>query len=218
LININGQQVNGPDTVLTVYDGTNNQITIGVDPIRFPGSITYPDIQVFVNNNPTIQVIDYTLNSGSNIITVRSDILDIGDFIIIVLTAFADYQIDSDEIVFTDAIMATLENNDDSTTKDIIEIVWFSEYPSMDIVADQFSGGKVQYQLSRTPANSSYVWVYVNGVRQTQDRDFSVSLPRSVVYLNVETTNEDDVKIVDINEIASKIKAQKELASSKNKT
>jgi hypothetical protein len=183
--------------VLTVYDGTNNQITIGVDPIRFPGSITYPDIRVFVNNDPTIQVVDYTLNSGSNIITVRSDILDIGDVIRIVVTAFADYQIDSDEIVFTDAIMATLENNDDSTAKDIIEIVWFSEYPSMDIVADQFAGGKVQYQLSRTPINSNYVWVYVNGVRQTQDRDFSVSLPRGVVYLDVETTTEDDVKIVE---------------------
>jgi hypothetical protein len=197
LININGQQIKGPDTVLTVYDGTNNQITIGVDPIRFPGSITYPDIRVFVNNDPTIQVVDYTLNSGSNIITVRSDILDIGDVIRIVVTAFADYQIDSDEIVFTDAIMATLENNDDSTAKDIIEIVWFSEYPSMDIVADQFAGGKVQYQLSRTPINSNYVWVYVNGVRQTQDRDFSVSLPRGVVYLDVETTTEDDVKIVE---------------------
>ena len=67
----------------------------------------------------------------------------------------------------------------------------------MDIVSDQFSGGKVQYQLSRNPVNSSYVWVYVNGVRQTQDRDFSVSLPRGVVYLNVETTIEDDVKIVE---------------------
>ena len=197
LVNINDQQLKGPDTVLTTYDGTNNEITIGVDPRRFPGSITYPDIRVYVNNDLAIQVVDWTLNSGSNVITVRPDILNVGDVVRIVVTAFSDYQIDSDEIIFTDAIMATLDSNDDSTTKDIIEIIWFSEYPSMDIVSDQYPGGKVQYQLSRSPVNSSYVWVYVNGVRLTQDNDYSVSSSRGVVYLNVATTTADDVKIVE---------------------
>jgi hypothetical protein len=67
----------------------------------------------------------------------------------------------------------------------------------MDIVSDQYPGGKVQYQLSRSPVNSSYIWVYVNGLRLTQDKDYSVLLSRGVVYLNVVTTTTDDVKIVE---------------------
>jgi hypothetical protein len=197
LVTINNQQLKGPDTVLVTYNGSNNEITIGVDPLRSPGSITYPDIKVFINNNPTTQVVDWTLNSGTNVVTVRADALNVNDVIRIVVNAFADYQIDSDEIIFTDTIMATLENNDDSTIKDIIDITWFSEYPSMDIVSDQYAGAQVSYQLSRVPVNSNYVWVYVNGSRLTNNKDYSVSLSRAVVYLNITTTADDDVKIVE---------------------
>jgi hypothetical protein len=77
-----------------------------------------------------------------------------------------------------------------------IDITWFSEYPSLDIIADQKSGGKVQYQLSRPPISDSYVWVYKNGVRLTQDKEYYVSLPRNVVYLNVPSTDEDNIKII----------------------
>jgi hypothetical protein len=77
-----------------------------------------------------------------------------------------------------------------------IDITWFSEYPSLDIIADEKSGGKVQYQLSRPPISASYVWVYKNGVRLTQDKDYYVSLPRNVVYLNVPSTSEDSIKTI----------------------
>ena len=72
----------------------------------------------------------------------------------------------------------------------------FSEYPSLDVISDEKSGGKVQYQLSRPPLSVSYVWVYKNGQRLTQDRDYYVSLPRAVVYLNVDTSPTDEIKFV----------------------
>jgi hypothetical protein len=83
----------------------------------------------------------------------------------------------------------------DETDNVRIDITWFSEYPSLDIISDQKSGGKVQYKLSRVPLSASYVWVYKNGERLVQDIDYRVSLPRGVVYLNVESTEDDDIKM-----------------------
>jgi hypothetical protein len=60
----------------------------------------------------------------------------------------------------------------------------------------QYSGGKVQYQLAREPVSASYVWVYKNGRRLTQEQDYEVSIPRNVVYLNATTTIDDEIKIV----------------------
>ena len=66
----------------------------------------------------------------------------------------------------------------------------------MNIVTDQFTGGKVQYQLSSEPVSASYIWVYRNGKRLTQDIDYDVSIPRNVVYIKSVGLNTDEVKIV----------------------
>jgi hypothetical protein len=66
----------------------------------------------------------------------------------------------------------------------------------MDIIQDESSGGQVQYKLSRSPISVSYVWVYKNGLRLRQDKDYYVSLPRAVVYINVDSTPADTIKIV----------------------
>jgi hypothetical protein len=66
----------------------------------------------------------------------------------------------------------------------------------MDIIQDESSGGQVQYQLSRPPISVSYVWVYKNGLRLRQDKDYYVSLPRAVVYITADTTSADTIKIV----------------------
>jgi len=63
-------------------------------------------------------------------------------------------------------------------------------------VSDEQTGGKAQYQLTRPPISVSYVWVYKNGQRLTQEKDYYVSLPRGVVYLNDESSNSDEIKIV----------------------
>jgi hypothetical protein len=79
---------------------------------------------------------------------------------------------------------------------DIINVTWFSEYPSMGIVSDEYTGGKVNYYLPQTPLAASYVWVYKNGVRLTKDQDYYVSLPRSVLYLTANSTSADLIKVV----------------------
>jgi hypothetical protein len=66
----------------------------------------------------------------------------------------------------------------------------------MNIISDQYSGGKVQYQLAREPVSASYIWVYKNGRRLTQEQDYEVSIPRNVVYLKTTTLITDEIKIV----------------------
>lgn len=83
----------------------------------------------------------------------------------------------------------------DSTYPPVV-VTWFGEYPSMDIIQDEIKGGKVNYQLSTAPISESYVWMYLNGNRLRQGKDYFVSLPRAVVYLNVTTTPNDNVKII----------------------
>jgi hypothetical protein len=203
LVTLNGMQLKGPETTLVIYNGSNNEIQVGTDPLRFPGSITYLTIDVYVNNQITTPVVDWTLNSVTNVITVNTNALEIDDKIKVIINAFADYTFEeNNNLRLTDAILATMNQNDDSTIKDIVEVTWYSEYPSMDIITDQYAGGKVYYKLSRPPVNESYVWVYLNGTRLTLNQDYKVSVQRSVVYLNVSSVITDEVKIVEFgNEI-----------------
>jgi hypothetical protein len=71
----------------------------------------------------------------------------------------------------------------------------------MDIISDEYTGGKVKYQLPRTPLNVNYIWVYKNGVRLTQDRDYYISSSRSVLYLSENTNLSDKIKIVQFGNI-----------------
>ena len=197
LVTLNGSQLKGPENTVIVYDGTNNQIAVGTDPLRFPGSITYLTIKVYLNNQLTTSVVDWTLNSTTNVITVREDLLSRDDVIRVVIDAFADYTLSGDTLSLTSNILNVMNNNDDSVTKDVIEVTWFSEYPSMDIVTDQYQGGKVNYKLSRVPVNERYVWVYLNGTRLTLNQDYKVSIQRGVVYLNIDSNTTDELKIVE---------------------
>ena len=200
LVTLNGNQLNGPDSAYVVYDGTNNEITLGVNPVRFPGSITYLDVVVFINNIERVRVVDWTLNTTSNVLTVKADILETGDVIQVINTAFSDYIIDQNDLVISDNVVSTLQNNDDSTIKDKLEITWFSEYPNLGVISDQYSGGKVNYKLFKKPLNDSYVWVYLNGARLTKSQDYYVSTDRGVIYLSVTTTAADTIKIVEFGE------------------
>ena len=80
--------------------------------------------------------------------------------------------------------------------KDTINITYFGEYPSLDLVTDEYTGGKLQYQLLRKPLAIEYVWVYKNGVRLIQDRDYRILLDKSIIYLNSASSENDRIKIV----------------------
>ena len=196
LVEVNGKQLKGVDTVFAVYDGTNNIFNIAKDPLEAPNTATQENIQVYINNEIQRYILDYNYDGNNNLITVDIDRLSIGDEIKITIDVRSQYRFENNNIVlngttFTDgASTFTLHKDDDIT------VTWFNEYPSMNIVTDQFTGGKVQYQLSSEPISASYIWVYRNGSRLTQDIDYDVSVPRNVVYMKAQGLDTDEVKIV----------------------
>jgi len=194
IVDVNGTILNGVDTTYVVYDGTNNNLEVGVDPAEAIGTITSGAIKVYINNVLQRFVIDYTYNGNQNLINIPSANLSIGDVIKIETVTRTQYSVENYNLVFD-------LNNITLTEGDIITVTWFSEYPTMDIVSDQYTGGKVQYQLARSPLDANYVWVYKNGQRLTKDRDYSVSLPRAVVYLVDDTTESDAIRIVQFGNI-----------------
>jgi hypothetical protein len=198
VVEANGRYLKGPDTVYAVYDGTNNVFSLGADPLEPGGSILPANLKVLINNIPRTFVVDYTLDGPAKVLTVNASRLTIGDTIKIENDLRAEYSI-QDNIITVDSAF-DFGFPGDSTVSDstypAVNVTWFGEYPSMDIIQDESSGGQLQYPLSRPPISISYVWVYKNGIRLRQDKDFYVSLPRAVVYITADTTPADTIKIV----------------------
>lgn len=193
IVEVNGRVLKGSDTVYAVYDGTNNVFTLGVDPFEPPGSILPSNIRVFVNNLEIRFITDYTFDGPTKVLTIYTSALEVGDIIKIQNSLRSEYSVIGSNLVINNDVDMTSTNETDN---DVIEVTWFTEYPSLDVISDQKSGGKVNYKLSRQPISASYVWVYKNGQRLRQEKDYYVSLPRSVIYLNVDTTDADDIKTI----------------------
>ena len=194
IVEVNGKVLKGSDTIYSIYDGVTKSFTLGTDPYESPGTILPSNIRVFINNILKTFITDYVYDGTAKVLTINESSLNVGDIIKIQNDFRAEYRISGNSLIIDpDYNIGTVTNETDNVK---IDITWFSEYPSMDIVSDQKSGGKVQYKLSRLPISASYVWVYKNGQRLTQDVDYAVSLPRGVVYLNVDSTSEDDIKTI----------------------
>jgi hypothetical protein len=196
VVEINGRVLQGVDTIYRVYDGITNDFILGVDPNEPAGTILPSNINVFVNDNLQTFIEDYVYNGTTKTLTITSTALTAGDVVKIENNFRSEYSIVGNNIIISADVESTLENNDDSTIKDLITVTWFSEYPSMGIVSDELTGGKVQYQLANVPLSSSYVWVYKNGIRLTQEQDYYISLPRAVIYLTESSEPSDLIKIV----------------------
>jgi hypothetical protein len=188
LVEVNNVQLRGIDSTYVVYNGSNNDIILGVDPEEAIGTITSGAIKVYINGELQRFVIDYTYNGNLNLINIPAEKLTVDDIIRIETDVRTSYSVSNGNIVFDEDLALT--------AGDVIVVTWFSEYPTMNIVTDEFTGGKVNYQLPRKPLNPSYVWVYKNGNRLTQERDYFVSAQRSVVYLNDPSSTSDEIKIV----------------------
>lgn len=191
LVEVNGRQLNGPDTVRVIYSGTNNVLNLGQDPFTPSGTITFTDVKVYINNEIQPVITVYTFNITTKVLTVNPSYLKEGDEIKVVVDINSEYRVDGSDLVIAEFALPTL------TAGDVIEATWFSEYPSFDIISDQYTGGQVVYPLKRVPVNGSYVWVYKGGQRLTKDKDFSVDKIRGTVQLNVESTVDEEVKIVE---------------------
>lgn len=193
IVEVNGQTLQGVDTTYFEYDGIQNQFVLGADPEEPAGSILPENIKVFINDQLKTFIQDYVYDGTTKVLTIGSELLTKGDIIKIENNVKSDFRIEGSNLVIDNDVVLTSFNETDN---DIIEITWFSEYPSMGIVSDEYTGGKVNYKLSNIPLSVSYVWVYKNGIRLTQDVDYSVSLPRGVVYLTELSTQNDKIKIV----------------------
>lgn len=191
LVQVNGFEIAGPDTIVVVYDGSNNVIELGIDPTLPAGTIILNNILVYINNELQPVIVAYTYNNASSLLTVNPEYLNAGDEIKVLVDVSSDYNIVNDDIVISEAYAAIM------TAGDVIEVTWFSEYPSFDIISDQYTGGQVKYKLKRPAIDSNFVWVYKNGSRLTKEQDFLIDMSRSEIYLNIETIAADSVKIVE---------------------
>lgn len=177
------------DTIFIVYDGTNNNITIGVDPSEPIGNITSGNIKVFVNGQLQRFVLDYVFDGNQNLITIPSSNLTIGDEIKVEVDLRIQFTISAEGLITIDSEVDLIENDE-------VEIVYFNEYPTLDIISDEYIGGKVNYQLPKLPLTASSIWIYKNGERLSKARDYKVDIERGVVYLNVNTSQSDLIKII----------------------
>lgn len=193
IVEVNGQALQGVDTTYVEYNGITNQFTLGIDPNEPAGSILPENIKVFINDELKTFIQDYVYDGTTKVLTINFNLLNEGDIVKIENDVKADYRIIGNNLVIdSDVILSSVNETDN----DIIELTWFGEYPSMGIVADEYTGGKINYKLSSIPISASYVWVYKNGQRLTLDVDYYVSLPRGVVYLTNASTSNDKIKIL----------------------
>jgi hypothetical protein len=193
IVEINGKILKSSDTTYVAYDGITTQFRLAEDPFLSPGTVLSSNITVYVNNVIKEFITDYVFDGPTKILTITAASLQVGDIIKIENNFDAEYSIIGSELTINSTV--ELESVDENSNVKI-DITWFSQYASMDIVADEKTGGKVQYQLLRNPISSSYVWVYLNGQRLVPNKDYYVSLPRGVVYLNVNSTADDVVKTI----------------------
>jgi hypothetical protein len=194
LVDINDIQLSNVDTIYQVYDGTNSTILLGSDPEELPGAITTENITVYVNNILKTFISDYTFSTSIKTITMVEEKLKIGDQIRIEVDLRSEYTINDNQLSISPLI--------DVNVGDVISVVWFDNYPEMNLISDQHTGGKIIYKLARTPLSSDYVWIYKNGEKLTKNIDYSVSVPSGIVELKDETIPSDIIKII---EFASEI-------------
>ncbi len=185
IVELNGQLLKTVETTYKIYDG-NNSVPIGVDTPREPGTVIFTDLKVFVNDVIKTFGIDYVFTSENNTVTFIKPI-ELGAVIRIEDSSGRQYYISGTQVV--------LEQSTEFNTGDTLAITWFDRYTELDIVKDEFLGGKVSFSLQRPLLGISYVWVYKNGQRLTPDIDFYVELPRTI-YLKEETSTADIIETI----------------------
>lgn len=208
LVELNGKHITSPDTVYFVYNsqtvdpnaGVYNpaigefvfddtiKVDIGADPYSPAGSISISDVKVYVNDVSIPYILGWTFSGITNILSILPEVLPDGAKVRIERNVEANFNIVNGEIVLNDSVAVT--------DGDQLTVTWFNNYPALDLVKEVFTGNKVQYALARKPVSVSYIWVYKNGDRLSQDVDYILSLENGTVELLINTTAEDLIEIV----------------------
>ena len=187
IVSVNDRLLVGLDTTIINYDGTNSEIIIGTDPQEPLGNITINDISLYVNGELKDFITDYVYTGVENKVILNASKLNVGDVIKIETNIRSQYVIDENSLI--------INNNYELLFDDVIEITWFNEYPSMNIVTDEYTGGKIYYETKTKPLSIDYLWVYFNGERLTKDIDFYLERDDRV-YLKNSTSSDDQIKII----------------------
>jgi hypothetical protein len=188
IVEVNNKKLKSVDTVYSVYDGVTKKYVLGVDPIASAGSIVPNNIKVYINNELKTFITDYVYNGTTKELEVTAENLTVGDVIKIENNLGAEYSVIGNNIVINDSTALTLG--------DTIDVTWFSEYPSMDIVSDQYTGGKAFYPIAFKPLGVSYTWVYRNKEKLIQDVDYRLDVNKGVVYIEGANTETDVFEII----------------------
>ena len=187
IVEVNNRALRGVDTEFFVYDGTTNEFELGVDPNEAPGSVLPRNISVFLNGSELTFIQDYTYNGTTKLLTIEESNLSVGDEIKIENDFRAEFSLSENNL--------TIDSLIDLEAGDTVNVTWFSEYPSNKFIADEYAGGKVKYELKQQPISVDFVWVYLDGERLTQDQDYYISDEGTDVYLKIDTTVTQLVKI-----------------------
>jgi len=202
IVELDGVKLRGVDTIFKVYDGGTKIFDIGVDPKEAPGAVLPQNIEVYINGEQQTYISDWVYSATTKKLEYTSD-LKVGDEIKITNDLRAEYSIENNNLVIDSGVV--LEEGDK------IEVTWFGEYPSMSIVNETYVGGKLKYRLPFKPISISYVWVYVNGVRQRVDRDYYVDIERQSVYLENATDSNDIITVFAFGDQAYKLPSAYEI-------
>lgn len=188
IVELNGKYLRSPDTSYFVYDGKVNTITLGKDPVRDPGTLAISDIIVYKNDRVINYITDWSFDGTKNVLTLVKEKLTVGDRIRIEQNIDFDYNIINGEVILSNSVPA-IEGQE-------LTVTWFNEYPSVDLLKEIYSGGQLEYVLSRKPLDVSFLWVYYNGDRLTQDVDYYLNKEGTAARLNFETSVNDRIEIV----------------------
>ena len=139
IVEINGELLKTVETTYKIYDG-NNAIPIGLDTPRDPGTVIFTDLRVFIDDVIKTFGIDYVFTSENNTVTLIKPV-KLGAVIRIEDSSGRQYSISGTSLV--------LEQTTEFTTGDTLSITWFERYTELDIVKDEFVGGKVSFSLQR---------------------------------------------------------------------
>jgi len=188
IVEVNNKKLKSADTIYNVYDGVVKKFILGIDPIASSGSIVPTNIKVYINNELRTFITDYVYNGTTKELEITAENLAVGDVIKIENNLNAQYSVVGNNIIINDTTSLV--------AGDTINVTWFSEYPSMQIVTDQFAGGRSFYPIAFKPLSVSYVWIYRNGLKLTQDIDYQLDATRGAIYIEGSNVTSDVFDIV----------------------
>ena len=164
------------------------RFVIGTDPLESAGSILTENIRVTLNDIELTVLSDYIFDGINKVLIFDESKLKTGDILKIENSFRTEFSLQNNTL--------TINSNVTMNENDTVNIIWFDEYPSMELLSDEYSGEQVNYLLKYQPISSEFVWVYKNGVRLTSEFDYALDENKQSIYLKTKTLSTDRIKII----------------------